>query len=363
MAGDKTSRTETKMDDWRKRIDALDQELVRLLNERAQAVVKIGQLKREKGDGAYSPAREKEVFQRIKGLSKGPFPADGLTAVYREIMSASIALERETRIAYLGPEATFTHLAARGRFGGSVVYQPHETVADIFRAVQNEQANYGVVPIENSTEGAVTHTMDQLVDTQLKICAEIYLPVKHHLLANCARKEIQQIYSHPQVFGQCRLWLSENMRQVELLPVSSTARAAAKAAQEPHSAAIASALAVDLYGIDIVEQNIQDRSDNITRFLVVGKQSSPPTGDDKTSIFFAIKHKVGALYEALGVLRKFGINMTRIESRPSRQKAWEYYFFVDFEGHVEDQHVKDAIAGFSEHCLLMHVLGSYPRAT
>ncbi len=351
------------LDDLRKRIDALDAELVRLLNERTRVVLDIGKLKEHEGGEVYVPAREKAVLERVASVSEGPLPTSSIHAIYREIMSASLALERKITIAYLGPSATFTHQAARLKFGGSVGYVACETISDVFAAVEKRTTGYGVVPIENSTDGAVTHTLDQFTYTPLKICAEIYLPISHNLMAGITREKIERIYSKPEVFGQCRRWLHENLPGVALLPASSTARGAELAAKEPGTAAIASTLAAELYGLNILDQDIQDLGGNTTRFLVIGKSYGERTGNDKTSVLFAVKHKVGALYDALGAFKKSGINMTKIESRPSKSKAWEYYFFVDIEGHADDAHVQKALEELSEHCTLMTVLGAYPKAS
>lgn len=351
-----------KLNKLRDGIDDLDQKIVALLNQRARIALKIGSLKNKNAGEPYVPAREQAVLRRIGKLGGGPLNAVALRAIYREIMSASLVLEGRVRVAYLGPPATFTHQAARLRFGSQVDYAPCETISDIFESVQKGQSNYGVVPIENSTEGAVTPTLDELMRTSLKICAEIYLPVAHHLMARGARGAIRRIVTHPQVFGQCRNWLRANMCGVEHIPAGSTARAAELAAADRHTAAIAGALAAELYGLKVLSSDIQDLSGNATRFLVIARSFGPPSGDDKTSLIFAIKHKVGALYHALQSFRKYKLNMTRIESRPNKQKAWEYLFFVDIEGHVGRLPVAQALRDLRKHCLLMTVLGSYPRA-
>jgi len=349
------------LEERRREIDRLDEELIRLLNERIRLAVEIGKLKHERDEEIYVPARERKVLERIASQNKGPLSDEALRAIYREIMSAALALEHDLVIAYLGPKATFTHMAARMRFGSNVRYRDFDTISDVFSAVTLRKAHYGVVPIENSTEGAVSHTLDEFLDTPLKICAEIYMPIAHHLMARVRREEIRRIYSNPQVFGQCRRWLNQNMSGIDLVPVSSTARAAERAAGEKGSAAIAGALAAELYGLEVIEDNIQDLAGNTTRFLVIARRYGDPTGDDKTSILFGVKHEVGALYEALGAFRNNGINMTKIESRPSRQQAWEYYFFVDIEGHVRNENVQRALTEMGEHCTLLRILGSYPR--
>jgi chorismate mutase/prephenate dehydratase len=350
------------LDDLRNQIDSLDSEIVRLLNERINVVLSIGEEKKKAGAEIYVPARERAVFDKIKRLNDGPLPEESAHAIYREIMSAALALETEMKIAYLGPEATFTHQAARNKFGVSVDYLPTGTISEVFDRVQNRSADYGVVPVENSTEGAVTHTFDQFATTPLKICAEIYLPISLTLLANQPREEIKLIFSKQEVFGQCRSWLNANMPSVKLSPVESTTKAVQLALETPGSAAIASVMASDMYSIDVLAEDIQDIQGNTTRFLVIAPKYGPATGSDKTSIVFGVKHKVGALYDALSVFKADQINMTKIESRPSRNKAWEYYFFVDIDGHADDPKVARALEELQEHCSLMTVLGSYPKA-
>ena len=350
------------LDELRKRIDELDAQAVRVLNERTQAAIEIGRLKHEQGGEVYVPAREKAVLDRVTGLNSGPLDNSSLCAIYREIMSAALALEHDITIAYLGPQATFTHQAARSRFGSSVTYAACQTIADVFTGVQKGTADYGVVPIENSTEGAVTHTLDEFTSTPLKICAEIYLPIAHHLMAAVPQDRIRRLYSNPQVFGQCRQWLHENMPGVDLVAMSSTARAAEKAATETDSGALAGELAAELYGLRILHRDIQDLGGNTTRFLVVAKQYGAATGADKTSLFFGVRHRVGALCAAMDVLRRHGLNMGKIESRPSKARQWEYYFFVDVDGHPADPKVKNALDELGEHCTVLTVLGAYPKA-
>jgi chorismate mutase/prephenate dehydratase len=333
---------------------------MKLLNERIEVALKIGKTKKEQGGEIYVPSREKAVFDRISALNAGPLPEESARAIYREIMSAALALESNLKIAYLGPPATFTHQAAHAKFGASVDYHSVGTITDVFTAVERGTADYGVVPIENSIEGAVTHTFDQFTGTQLKICAEIYLPVSLYLLASVPKDKITRVCSKQEAIGQCRRWLSENLSGVELDAVNSTALAA-EMASKSDCGAIASALAADLYGLNVIAENIQDASGNTTRFLVIGKSYSQPTGEDKTSIYFSFKNEVGALHAALDVLKDNGINMSKIESRPSKNKAWEYYFFVDFEGHAADPNVSKALKELENRCAILTVLGSYPK--
>lgn len=349
------------LDKLRQQIDHLDSELVALLNERISVALEIGKNKKANGGEIYVPSREKQVFERIAKLNgAGPLPAEAVKAIYREIMSAALALESNLKIAYLGPPATFTHQAARSKFGASVEYVPVGTISNVFSAVEQGTADYGVVPIENSIEGAVTHTFDQFTGTSLKICAEIYLPVSLCLMASVEKEKITRVCSKQEAIGQCRQWLSTNLSGVEMDAVNSTALAAEMAA-EGDSAAIASRLAAELYGLNIIEDHIEDIPGNTTRFLVIGRKYADPTGNDKTSIYFGIKDDVGALEGALHTLKVNGINMSKIESRPSKNKAWEYYFFVDFEGHAEDPNAKVALEELEKHCAVLIVLGSYPK--
>ena len=346
----------------RKKIDSVDEKLVKLLNERTRYALEIGKLKKKDGKSIYVPAREKQVMARVSKLSGGPLAEKSIRAIYREIMSAALALEKNIKVAYMGPPSTFSHQAARSRFGGSVDYLSCETISDVFDAVEKQMADYGVVPVENSTEGAVTYTLDRMTETSVKICAELYLPVSQNLLSKLPRAGIKKLYSHPQVLGQCRQWLQREMAGVDLIPVASTARAAELAAKEEGAGALASSLAAEIYGLNILESDVQDLSGNTTRFLVIGNSQNLPTGEDKTSLLFAVQHKAGALYGALESFKKFGLNMTKIESRPSRSKRWDYFFFVDVEGHAEDKQLKKALLDLTRHCSLLTVLGSYPRA-
>src|SRR5712675_3206752 len=347
----------------RKAIDKLDAQIVKLLNERTKHILAIGEIKLKAGEEIYAPHRERAVLNRIDRLNQGPITNESLRAIYREIMSSALSLQKTMRIAYLGPEATFTHQAAIRRFGSSLRYYPHKTITDVFNEVSKNRADYGVVPIENTTEGFVTHTLDMFVDSDLKIVSQIVLPVQHCLLSNSRRRnQIKKLYAHPQSLGQCRGWVQSHLPRVEILETSSNARSAEFAAKEKDSAAIAGVLAAEKYGVPILEQDIQDNAANATRFLVLGRQCSPPTGKDRTSGMFSIVHQVGALYRALAPFRRFRINMTKIESRPSKRKAWEYFFFVDCDGHFHDRRVAKALSLLGEHCSFVKVLGSYPKA-
>ncbi len=345
----------------RKSIDKLDLQLVKLLNERTRHVLAIGEIKRKAGEEIYAPHRERAVLNRVCRSNEGPITNESLQAIYREIMSSALSLEKSMKIAYLGPEATFTHQAAIRRFGSSLRYASQKTIADVFSEVSKNRAEYGVVPVENSTEGVVTHTLDMLVDSDLKIVAQIVLPVQHCLLSNGPRSQIKKLFTHPQSLGQCRIWVQTNLPRVEIIETSSNARSAEFATKESGTAAIAGILAAEKYGLDVLEYDIQDNAANATRFLVLGRQCSPPTGHDRTSILISITDKVGALHSALAAFRRYHINMTKIESRPSKRKAWEYFFFIDCDGHMQDRKVENAIRHLGEHCNFVKVLGSFPN--
>jgi chorismate mutase/prephenate dehydratase len=346
----------------RKAIDRLDSHIVRLLNERTRHVLEIGEIKLKAGEEIYAPHRERAVLQRLCRRNPGPITNDSLRAIYREIMSSALSLEKSMTIAYLGPEATFTHQAAIRKFGSSLRYAAQKTISDVFSEVAKNRADYGVVPVENSTEGVVTHTLDMFVESDLKIVAQIILPIQHCLLSRFPRSRIRKLYAHPQSLGQCRGWVQNNLPDVEIIETSSNARSAELAAKEKNSAAIAGVLAAERYDLRILESDIQDNSANATRFLVLGRQCSPPTGRDRTSLMLSITHEVGALHQALAAFRRFKLNMTKIESRPNKRRAWEYYFFVDCEGHKDDRKVAKAIAELERQCNFVKVLGSYPNS-
>jgi len=344
----------------RKKIDILDEKIVALLNERAEITVGIGKIKAKDKKSPYVPNREKEIYDHIIKSNKGPLSNTAVSAIYREVMSGSLALEKPIKIAYLGPLATFTHLAALKKFGTSLNYYPCDSITEIFTEVDSHRADYGVVPIENSIEGAVNHTLDMFIDSDLVICSEISLEISQNLMAKCPISRIRKIYSKFEVFGQCRMWLESNLPKVELIDVSSTAKAAEIAAKEKYSAAIASSLAAACYGLDLLAESIEDSAHNITRFLVIGKVPSAPTKKDKTSVMFSAKDRIGALHDMLIPLKHNGINLTKIESRPSKKKAWEYYFFIDLEGHADSPKVKRALGQLEKQSNVFKILGSYP---
>ncbi|WP_447985367.1 prephenate dehydratase [Nitrospira sp. Nam74] len=348
---------------FRKAIDELDDELLRLLNERSKNVIEIGKLKRRSDMEAHlhTPRREAEIIERLMQENTGPFPNEAIRSVYREIMSASLSLEGPQKVAYLGPPATFTHLACIQKFGNSAQYIPVTSIKEVFNEVERDRAHFGIVPIENSTEGVVNHTLDMFIDSNLVIYGEVLQEVSHHLLSKTGRVEdIKTIYSHPHAIAQCRNWLETNVPRIPVGEVPSTARAAEVSATDSTVAAIASQLAGELYGLKVVRSRIEDNVNNFTRFLVLSQKPPERTGKDKTSVMLSVKDKVGALYDLLRPFASHGINLTKIESRPSRRKAWEYIFFVDIEGHVDEDRVKKALEEIKGRCLFMKILGSYP---
>jgi chorismate mutase/prephenate dehydratase len=351
------------IEELRKQIDKLDRQLVELLNERARIVIEIGKLKNQTGKPVYSPDREKEVLSKITKANKGPLSDKCLTAIWRELMSGSFALEKPLRIGYLGPEGSFSHTAAMLKFGQSVEYEPLADIRSIFDEVSKGHCDLGLVPIENTTGGGVIETLDALVDTDVKVCAEVLMAIHHNLLANCPLEKIKKIYSKPEVFAQCRNWLSATFKNTQTIPVASTAKAAQMAAEESDAAAIGSVVAAEIYSLKVICENIEDITNNITRFLVISREDAKPTGEDKTAILYSTAHKAGALADVLDVFKKYDINLTNIESRPSRKRQWEYYFFMDFVGHRIDKKVQDALEEARKHCLQLSILGSFPRAT
>lgn len=351
------------LEDLRKRIDEIDCQLVQLLNERARVVIEIGKLKNKTDKPVYVPDREKQVFAKIAQANKGPLPDRCLVAIWRELMSGSFVLEKPLRIGYLGPGGSFSHTAAMLKFGQSVEYEPLADIRSIFDEISKGHCDLGIVPIENSIGGGVIETLDALIDSDVKVCSEVLMAIHHNLLANCSLQEIDKVYSKPEVFAQCRNWLSATFKGAQTMPVASTAKAAQMAAEEPGAAAIGSKVAAELYGLKIVCENIEDIANNITRFLAVGREDAKPTGEDKTAILFSTAHKAGALADVLDVFKQYNVNLTNIESRPSKKRQWEYYFFVDFIGHRVDKQVQAALDEARNHCLQLSILGSFPRAT
>jgi chorismate mutase/prephenate dehydratase len=351
------------LEELRKRIDELDHQLVQLLNERARVVIDIGKLKDKTGKAVYAPDREKEVLAKIAEANEGPLPGKCLVAIWRELMSGSFVLERPLRIGYLGPKGSFSHTAAMLKFGQSVEYESLADITSIFDEVSKGHCDLGLAPIENTTGGGVIETLDALIDSNVKVCAEVLMAIHHNLLGNCSLEKIEKIYSKPEVFAQCRNWLSATFKEAQTVPVASTAKAAQLTSEEPNSAAIGSSVAADLYGLRIICENIEDIANNVTRFLVISQEDSRPTGEDKTAILFSTAHKAGALADVLEVFKRYNINLTNIESRPSKKRQWEYYFFMDFVGHRTEKQVQKGLEETRKHCLQLSILGSFPRAT
>jgi len=347
----------------RENIDKIDNQILALLNQRVRAVREIAKLKSKTKQEFYAPHREKRIVERLLRKNKGPLPNEVLKGIFQEILNASRSIQKKLKVAYLGPEATFTHMAAVKNFGKYALYTPVKSIADVFSEVEKGRSDYGVVPIENSTEGVINHTLDMFVTSELKICSELLLEISHNLLSRGSDlKEIKRIYSHPQAIAQSRNWIEDNLPNAELVETSSTARAAEMAEKDPESGAIASRLAASLYDLKIIAEHIEDNVQNFTRFLVIGKSFPQRSGEDKTSILFSIKDRVGALHDMLTPFRQNNINLTKIESRPTKLRAWEYIFFVDFAGHLEDENVKRALGQLEKDCLFLKILGSYPRS-
>lgn len=353
--------------DIRVRIDAIDRELVTLLNQRAELAKEVGKAKAQSGAPIFVPHREQEVFAKLASLNQGPLPDASLRAIWREVMSASFALERPLTICHFGQPGAFTHLAAKLKFGESVQYTHVESITTVFSEVEKGHADYGVVPIENSTDGTITDTIDAFLATHLRIINELTLRVRHHLMSKVPRDRIKRIYSRHTVFGQCRTWLAANMPGVELVEVVSTTKAAERAAEAPEeegAAAVGNREAATAFGVPILASDLQDNPNNITRFVVIGtpERAAQPTGKDKTSLFFGVQDRAGALYDCLLPFHKAGISLSRIESRPSRRRPWEYLFFIDLVGHQRDPSVHAAIQELSRHTSTCEVLGSFPKA-
>ncbi|MGI5816691.1 MAG: prephenate dehydratase [Armatimonadota bacterium] len=350
------------LDELRRRIDEIDARLLEMLVERARVAAEVGEAKETTDRAVYAPDREAQLLRALTGRDLGPLEADSIEAVFREIISACRGLQQLPSVAFLGPEHTFTHLAARKRFGHRAQFTPFPSIADVFDAVERGRASFGVVPIQNSTEGVVGLTLDCLLDTPLRICAELYVQVHHFLAASGEVQQIRQVRSHPQVLAQCRRWLRETLPRVEQVATSSSSAAAgeAAAADDPAVAAICTREAAEAHGLSVLAENIEDLADNRTRFFVVGDLDVPPTGDDKTSIVFSTPHRAGALHRALSAFALYEINLTMIQSRPARGGLWEYVFFVDFEGHRDDPAAAAALKQLREFCPLLKVLGSYP---
>ncbi len=350
----------------RKEIDGIDSTIVELLNERVRLAGDIGKLKLKAGTAVYVPTREEEIFGRLKAQSKGLLSEAALRAIYREVFSAAREQQRPTTIAYLGPEATYTHQAALKNFGQASAYMPLDTVPDVFTTVRRGDAEYGVVPIENSTQGTVISSLDMLVEAGLTIVAQIYLEISHCLISHSPLEEIHSIHSKDNALGQCRQWIARMLPGADLIESTSTAAAVKHAKEHPEAAAIASKIAAVLYEMPVQAERINDEQDNVTRFLVIGKHGTPRLGEgrDKSSFVFTLPdNNPGALIKALFPFSMRGINISKIESRPSRKKLWDYYFYIDVTGHRDDLALGEAIEELERFCPLVKWLGSYPNAS
>ncbi|MFH1588520.1 MAG: prephenate dehydratase [Candidatus Diapherotrites archaeon] len=354
---------EKKVEEIRKEIDGLDEKLVELLNDRAALAIKIGEEKSGEGKTIYDPSREKEILKKLTGR-KNLFPEAGIKSVLDQVMIYSRTLQGNISIAFLGPKNTFTHIAALKRFGGNAKHIAKQSIQEVFSSVEKGETNYGVIPVENSSQGTVNNTLDMFIYSDLKIAAEILLEVKHSLLSKYSLDEITKVYSRPIALAQCRDYLMENLPKAELIEVSSTSKAAEMASIYHSSAAIASEQAAKENELNVIARNIQDQADNVTRFIVISKKNnSNPTGKDKTSIMFSVRHEPGALVNVLEALKKENINMTKIESRPTRMKSWEYIFFVDVQGHERDEKIRKALKELEAKTSFLKVLGTYPEET
>ncbi|HEY3307600.1 MAG TPA: prephenate dehydratase [Desulfuromonadaceae bacterium] len=344
-------------------IDGVDDRIVELLNQRSNLVIEVGKLKTGSNQAFHVPGRERQIYERLLSLNPGPFPNDALRSIYREIISACLALESPMKVAFLGPKATFSHLATMQQFGLSAELVPMKSIPSVFEEVEKDKALYGVVPVENSTEGVISHTLDMFVESNLKITAEILLEVHHDLLSRTGRLEdIKKVYSHSQPIAQCRQWLDENLPGVPLVDVASTAVAAQIVSEDYTAAAIASELAASLYDLKVIRSRIEDQVNNFTRFLIISRNECERSGNDKTSVLFSVKDEPGILCRMLEPFAKRGINLSKIESRPYKKKAWEYIFFLDLSGHFSDPDVAEALDELKGCCQFLKILGSFPRS-
>ena len=348
----------------REEIDRTDDQILELLNHRARLVAQVADLKERMQVPFYVPSRERQITDRLMGVNAGPFPSEAIRPVFQEIFSACLSLEKTVRVAYLGPEATFTHMAVKRQFGLSARTVPVGTIAGVFEEVVRGGADFGVVPVENSTEGVVNHTLDTFLTSELKISAEIVLEVTQCLLVRPGMElaQVERVYSHPQALAQCRAWLASNLPRASLVEASSTSEAARLARDDARGAAVASELAAKLYDLQVTRRNIADTAQNVTRFLVVGAVQAEPTGRDKTTLLFELGNEPGILFRALQPFAERGVNLSKIESRPSRRRPWEYVFFIDVDGHQRDAAVAAAIEEVARSCTSLKVLGSYPHA-
>ncbi len=356
---------ESKLLGIRDQIDEVDQKIQALINQRAKCAQQVAEIKIKAGETEhfYRPEREAQVLMKIKERNDGPLADDDMARLFREIMSCCLALEKPVKVAFLGPAGTYNHVATCKHFGSFIEQSPVNNIEEIFRTVDTGQAHFGVAPIENSTEGVISHTLDLLINSTLKICGEVDLRIQHNLISNETElKNITKVYSHQQSLAQCRLWLDANLPGTEHYAVRSNAEAVRIAKKEKASAAIAGEMAAEIYQVPVVCQQIEDEPDNTTRFIVIGKNMIPPSGNDRTSLLVTTSNKAGALHDLLKPLAERNIGMSKIESRPSRQGVWEYVFFIDIEGHKDDDNVARALAEIEHESAMIRILGSYPKA-
>ena len=347
----------------RREIDEIDSRLLELLSRRARLAQEIGHSKSRTSAQFFSPERERQIYARLSEENPGPLPREALQSIFREIISASRALEQPLQVAYLGPAGTFSHRAALHKFGNSSELKPVDTIPDVFKEVERGQAHYGLVPVENSTDGVIKPTLDMFSQTRLKVCAEVFVPVHHHLVTRAEKLgEVKRLYANPEALAQSRAWLRENLPKIEVVAATSNSKSAQMASVDSEGAAICTDIAAELYGVPLVATHIEDSPHNRTRFLVIGHNEPRPSGKDKTSIFFSVSHKAGALLRAMSAFDAYNINLTMIESRPTKQMPWEYVFFIDFQGHIQDAPVAHALQMLREQSLFVTVLGSYPEA-
>lgn len=350
------------LNELRASIDSIDSKIIKLLNERAGYAIEIGEIKKVENRPTWAPEREKAIFDSLKEQA-GILSFNSLKNIFREIISACIALEQKIQVGYFGQSGTFANMAAVKRFGNSAELTPLGGVRDVFEGVEKGRVKYGIIPIENTLEGIVNNSIDMFMDTNLVIVGEIYVEIAQNLLNKSGdKKDITHIYSHPHAIAQCRNWLYKHMPNVPVSPVESTAKAAEMAANNPAIAAIGSQMAESVYDLRILQQHIEDEPLNYTRFLIIGKDAIKPSGHDITSVMFGIKHEPGSLCDALEVLKSGGVNMTTLESRPSRQKPWEYLFYANLDGHKDDEKIATVLNIFRKKVSLIKILGSYPKS-
>jgi chorismate mutase / prephenate dehydratase len=349
------------LSELRSKIDELDIEIVNKIQERASIASKIGEVKRANGEEIFRPDREKDVYKKVTKNNPGPLSDQALISIYREIMSGSIAIEKALDVGYLGPEGSFSNQATRERFGASIKSTSFSSIPEVFKAVESRKCDYGVVPIENSTEGLVNSTLDMLLNSDLLIYSEIYMRISMHLLGyESDLSKIKTLYGIRIANSQCKNWISANLPNVEIIETSSTTKAAMMVAEKKEGVAIASKIAADIYGLNVIRESIEDLPNNTTRFLIIGKSQCLPTGNDKTSIVFSVADKPGSLYTALKPFFEHNINLTKVESRPTRRNSWEYNFFIDFHGHEKDEIISKVLGELKEKATFLRILGSYP---